>query len=141
MPMLSQAVWCHCQVFTRICVHPERPWARGFQWHRHDFKGRAGMPMGREEQAFYSEDKGRVIGFFFAFGASMPMFSQAVWCHCQVFTRICVHPKRLCTRGFQSHRDSFKGRAGMPMGHANGPRKTVTRFRKYIETHLFFLCF
>ena len=44
---IGQTVWCYCQVFTRICVQPDRPWSRGFQWHRHDLKGRTGMSFGR----------------------------------------------------------------------------------------------
>ena len=44
---IGQTVWCYCQVFTRICVQPDRPWSRGFQWHRHDFKGRTGISFGR----------------------------------------------------------------------------------------------
>ena len=65
--MFGQAIWCHCQVSTHTHL---KLWPRGFQWHRHDFKGRTNMPMRRINSPFTQIIKKELSFFSLAFGGS-----------------------------------------------------------------------
>ena len=74
------------------------------------------------------------------------MFSQAIWCHCQVSIHICVHPNRhthlrTSTKILHKGISLAQGFFQKQRRHANGARGTVILFRTCKESYLPFLCF
>ena len=118
-------------------LHPDRLSARGFQWHRHDFKGRAGMPMGRQEQSLYSENRIRALGLLCAFGDSIHMKLPS-----NLVSLSDIHTYlRTCRDALGKRISVAQARFQRQRGPANGARLPIASFREYKQSYQHFLSF
>ena len=95
------------------------------------------MPMGRQEQSLYSENRIRALGFLFAFGGSIHMKLPS-----NLVSLPDIHTYLRTSRDAFGKRISVaQARFQRQRGHANGPRIPIALFREYKQSYQHFLCF